>query len=227
VTRRLLLVRHGATAWNREGRFQGHLDPTLDDEGRTEARLLAERLRADPDCRPARIVSSPLRRALETAEILADGSAVGRDRRLMEIGQGEWEGRTHRELVEADSTRYQAWREKSGGATPPGGESIDHALRRIGQAIDDALAEPGWPLCIVSHGGILRLLARHLLGLDHARAWGLDLSNASLSVLDAGDAGWSIERWNDVQHILAAEVSGTVRPDDTRDRDEEGEPLAL
>jgi broad specificity phosphatase PhoE len=227
VSRRLLLVRHGVTTWNREGRFQGHLDPPLDEEGRVEARLLAERIRETPGYHPVRVISSSLRRALETAEILADGRPVLVDRRLIEIGQGEWEGRTHRELRDTDADRYQAWRAEAGGATPPGGESIDLALERVSQAIDEALAAPGWPLCIVSHGGILRLLARHLLGLDHRSAWGLDLSNASLSVLENEAQSWSIERWNDVQHILGAEAIGAMRAEDTADRDEEGEPLAL
>ena len=120
--RRLLLVRHGVTDWNREGRFQGHLDPPLSEDGRVEARG-EERLR------PARIVSSTLARARQTAEPI--GAAVGipleTDARLIEIGQGEWEGRTHADLAVSDAERYAAWRRDSGIRQPPGGESIESA----------------------------------------------------------------------------------------------------
>lgn len=64
---RLILVRHGITDWNREGRFQGHLDPPLGDDGRREARMVADRLVDDSDLRPRRVISSSLGRALETA----------------------------------------------------------------------------------------------------------------------------------------------------------------
>ncbi|MGH2402481.1 MAG: histidine phosphatase family protein, partial [Candidatus Limnocylindria bacterium] len=94
---RLILVRHGVTDWNREGRWQGRLDPPLSDDGRREARLLAARLAADPALRPSRILTSTLGRAAETAEAIgvALGLAVEPEPRLMEIGAGEWEGRTH------------------------------------------------------------------------------------------------------------------------------------
>jgi broad specificity phosphatase PhoE len=112
VIRRLLLVRHGVTTWNREGRFQGHLDPRLDAAGEQEARLLADRLVAE-EPEPIRILTSPLQRASATAALLADAlDLAGRrpqltpDPRLMEIGQGEWEGHTHAELVVNDPERY-------------------------------------------------------------------------------------------------------------------------
>jgi probable phosphoglycerate mutase len=97
---RLLLIRHGVTAWNREGRWQGRLDPPLSDDGRREAQLLADRIARDDQLRPARIISSTLARAAQTAAALADATGVGiePEPRLMEIGAGEWEGHTHDEL---------------------------------------------------------------------------------------------------------------------------------
>ena len=64
---RLVIVRHGVTDWNREGRWQGRLDPPLSESGLAEARMVAARIAADPDLRPARIVSSTLARAAQTA----------------------------------------------------------------------------------------------------------------------------------------------------------------
>ena len=205
MTRRLLLVRHGITGWNAEGRFQGHRDPPLSEEGRTEARLLGERLLRDPDERPARVVTSPLRRAAETAELVASGAPVTTDAGLMEIGQGDWEGRTHAELAQQDAERYRAWRTRE-DARPPGAEPLDAARSRAVRAARVAIEEPdgSWPLCLVAHGGIMRLLAAELLGLDLRRAWALDVDNASLSVLREHDGGWLLGRWNDVAHLLRA-----------------------
>jgi probable phosphoglycerate mutase len=203
--RRLLLVRHGVTDWNREGRFQGHLDPPLGGEGRGEARLLARRLSNDDELRPSRIVSSTLARALETAEVI--GSALGvevePDARLIEIGQGEWEGRTHAELAVTDPERYEAWLRAAPIRQPPGGEPIEAASARVRGFLDELVAGPGpWPVCLVSHGGTLRILARELLAAPEATSWSLDVDNVSLSLCSATERGWRLDRWNDTFHLL-------------------------
>jgi broad specificity phosphatase PhoE len=222
--RRLLLVRHGITDWNREGRFQGHMDPPLADDGRDEAQLLAERLAADPELRPVRIVSSTLARAHETAAIIgaAAGVSVGGDRRLIEIGQGEWEGRTHGDLAVSDAERYAEWRDARGIRQPPGGEAIDAAARRVAALLEDldAVAASG-PVCLVSHGGTLRILAAMLLAMPGEPRWSLDVDNASLGVLSrsAENGAWRLDRWNDTLHLL-----GRIT---THVDEAEGRPLAL
>jgi broad specificity phosphatase PhoE len=225
LSHRLLLVRHGVTEWNHDGRFQGHRDAPLAEDGRREARLLGERLAASAGG-PMRIVTSPLSRARDTA--LAIANAVGargqglprEDERLMEIGQGEWEGRTHAELARHDAERYARWRTMAGREQPPGGESLDRAAYRIGSLLDEVKRAPD-ELCLVSHGGILRLAAAHLLGLGRERAWRMDVDNASLAVLSReDDAGiWRLERWNDTAHLLGRERQHVD--------EDEGQPLAL
>jgi len=227
VTDRLLLVRHGVTTWNREGRFQGHLDPPLDPIGVEQARLLGARLAAE-EHGPLRIVTSPLTRASATAELLAD--AFGRTGRalevethdgLMEIGQGEWSGRTHTEIARDDAERYAAWRAGGGQVTPPGGETLAAATHRIVAAFDELTPEGGAAICLVSHGGILRLGAGRLLRLPALEAWSLDVDNASLSRLTrrAGNDVWQSEAWNDTAHLL-----GRMR---LHEGEAEGAPLAL
>jgi probable phosphoglycerate mutase len=224
VTDRLLLVRHGVTTWNREGRFQGHRDAPLADEGRLEARLLGERM-AGMALDGLAITTSPLARAADTAASLAAvtaGSTSPRaDDRLMEIGQGEWEGRTHAELSVEDADRYAAWRARAGEAQPPGAETIEGALARVASLLDDVAREPAPVACLVSHGGILRLVARHLLDLAPRLAWAMDVDNASLSELRRDTAGepWLVVRWNDTAHLLGR----TAQHVD----ESEGEPLAL
>jgi probable phosphoglycerate mutase len=217
---RLVLVRHGITDWNREGRFQGHLDPPLSDVGRREAELVGTRVATDPDLRPSRIVSSSLGRAAQTAEAIGLACAVGvePDRRLIEIGQGEWEGRTHAEIARTDAARYEVWRTTDG--LPPGGETIESAMGRLADALVDVDGADG-TVMMVSHGGTIRVLARILLELSSGRSWALDVDNASLSVVNRDGPGrpWRLERWNDTRHLLGLEP--------THVDEAEGRPLAL
>lgn len=220
--RRLLLVRHGVTDWNREGRFQGHLDPPLGDEGRAEARLLGRRMSNDNDLRPARIVSSTLARAFETAEVIGSslGVEVKPDARLIEVGQGEWEGRTHAELAVSDPDRYEAWLHASPIRRPPGGEPIEAASARVRDVLHELTSGPAaWPVCLVSHGGTIRILARELLDAPEATSWSLDVDNVSLGVCTATERGWRLDRWNDTFHLL-----GRIA---THVDEAEGRPLAL
>jgi broad specificity phosphatase PhoE len=225
VSQLLILVRHGVTDWNREGRFQGRLDPPLSDVGKGETSLLAERLAADPSLRPRRLVTSPLARATMTASIIAE--ALGGDPRpepeprLVEIGQGAWEGHTHAELAITAADDYAAWRRDEAAHPPPGGEPIDGVVKRVGAALADLVAADRWPLAVVSHGGALRIAGHLLLGIGLDRAWHMDQDNAGLSVLSrrsAGDA-WRVERWNDAGHLLGRVP---LHVDEA-----EGEPLAL
>jgi broad specificity phosphatase PhoE len=229
VISRLLLVRHGVTTWNREGRFQGHLDPPLDPLGELEARALAARVVHEFPGEIA-LASSPLQRAAATAAILAEALAAdGRpvevklEPGLMELGQGAWEGRTHAELAANDGERYRAWAATSGWHEPPGGEPAAVAASRASDAVRHLLgaedARSAETLCCVSHGGILRLIAGRLAGSPDHDAWSLEVDNASLSVLDRTAGGWTIATWNDTAH-LAPELPA-------EDRRAEGSPRAL
>lgn len=218
----ILLVRHGVTDWNREGRFQGHLDPPLSEDGLLEAALLAARLERDRSHRPARIISSTLARAHQTAEAIGArlGLAVEPDARLIEIGQGEWEGRTHADLAISDADRYAAWRRDAGIRQPPGGESIESAAQRVSELLDELTdGDDRWPLCVVSHGGTLRIMARILLDISPTAPWSLDIDNASLSICSRLGEQWRLDRWNDTLHLL-----GTTA---THVDEMEGRPLAL
>lgn len=218
---RLIFVRHGVTDWNREGRFQGHRDPGLSDAGRHEAALAATRLADDAGLRPVRVVSSSLGRALATAEPIAAalGVTVEPDDRLMEIGQGDWEGRTHAELEIEDTERYLAWRQATGIRQPPGGEPIESATERVRAFVAELSAAGDGPsVCIVSHGGTLRILAHVLLELPDVHV--LEVDNASIGAVRRAPSGrWQLERWNDTLHLLGREP--------THVDEMEGRPLAL
>jgi broad specificity phosphatase PhoE len=218
---RLVVVRHGVTDWNREGRFQGHLDPPLSEIGRREADLVAARIASDDLLRPQRVVSSSLARAVQTAAVIgeASGVAVETDDRLMEIGQGEWEGRTHAELEVSDARRYRAWREAAGVRQPPGGESLESATARVRAVVDELATLDSGTICLVSHGGTMRVLARLLFDLADDRSWALDVDNASVGVATLVAGRWRLDRWNDTGHLLGRELTHVDESD--------GRPLAL
>ena len=153
ATTRLLLARHGETEWNRVGRWQGHADPPLNDAGRRQAEELAEELIGDG---VAAVYSSDLRRASETAHLVAErlGLPVVEDRDLREIDVGSWSGLTRAEIEERfpDGTR-------------PDGETREQLTDRVVSAVERiADAHPGENVLVVTHGGAIRALRRHAAG---------------------------------------------------------------
>jgi probable phosphoglycerate mutase len=149
----LLLVRHAETEWNREGRWQGHADPPLNEAGRAQAHALARSLAGES---VDAIYSSDLRRASETADIL--GAAldlpVTTDPDLREIDVGSWSGLTREEVAE----RFP-------GRETHDGESRDELEARVVAAVRRiAQRHPDRHVLIVTHGGSIRSLQRHLDG---------------------------------------------------------------
>ncbi len=143
----ILLARHGETDWNRDGRWQGWADPPLNETGRAQARALAEQLRSTPfDA----VYSSDLRRAFETAEILASshGVDVVADPGLREIDIGSWSGLTRAEIDE----RFPA--ACSSTARP----REEHRARVLAAIERIARAHPGERILVVTHGGTMRAL---------------------------------------------------------------------
>ena len=181
--KRLYLIRHGRTAWNAEGRYQGQTDVALDDEGRRQARALAERLRSEPiDA----LYTSDLQRASLTAAVL--GEALGLvpvpDIALREIGCGLFEGVISAEIRERwPEERDRFWRREAG---PPEGETIDVVRSRMLGVYDRLHAEhAGETVAVVSHGFAMRVLCSHLFDVpDGTHPEMAPMTNTSFTVLD-------------------------------------------
>lgn len=154
--RRLVLVRHGQTAWNVEGRAQGHTDVGLDPVGHVQARVAAPVLAS---YRPVVLWSSDLRRAVETADYFAaaTGLPVSLDARLREYDVGERAGLTLAEFAVQEPELFAAW-QRDGGAAVPGAETDDDVVGRVVPALRDLLAAlgAGETGLAVLHGGCLK-----------------------------------------------------------------------
>src|SRR4249919_2597714 len=130
---KILLARHGETAWNAEGRYQGQEDIPLSPVGEAQARALGERLQ---HVHIDRAVASPLKRALRTAELALGDDRLARlttDAGLMEIAHGTWEGLLAAEIRERDPDRLHAWRHAPHEVLMPDGESLQHVSTARGR----------------------------------------------------------------------------------------------
>jgi broad specificity phosphatase PhoE len=165
----LIVARHGETDWNRENRFQGHADPPLNELGRRQSAELAESLVGDGI---TRVYTSPLRRAAETAEIVADrlGLEVETVDALREIDVGSWSGLTRDEVAARFPEEYARWLERA----PHGfenGETYAELAARVLPAISElASGDPSKTVLVVTHGGPSRVLQAHAAGIDYAEA---------------------------------------------------------
>jgi len=162
----LLLVRHGETDWNREGRWQGHSDTHLNDAGREQARRVARELHGVDV-----LYSSDLARARETAEIVAGalGLPVRPDARLRERSFGAWEGLTTPEIEAGFGDAHGRWL-TGDGAGADDAEPFDAFGARVTSFLSEVLERhPGETVLVVAHGGSIRVIHALASGLDYVR----------------------------------------------------------
>jgi broad specificity phosphatase PhoE len=164
----ILLARHGETDWNREGRFQGNADPPLNRTGRDQAVELSVALMAED---LAAVYSSPLRRALETAEILAASRELEPVivAALQEVDVGSWSGLTRTEVEQRFPEQYARWLDYGQGWED--GETYDEMGTRVVAALLElAAAHDGERVLAVTHGGPIRAAFAFAAGTSHAEA---------------------------------------------------------
>ncbi len=162
----LVLIRHGQTAWNVEGRWQGQADPPLNDRGREQARRVAE---YQSQFGFVALYSSDLRRAMETAQVIgtAMGVEVNPDPRLREINLGRWQGMLADEIRAQYPDEFKRWHESPLTAHPPDGEDITSLAVRILEAINEIIARyPRQRLGIVAHELPIAIVLSRSAGLE-------------------------------------------------------------
>ena len=182
TSRYLILMRHGETSWNRELRVMGDADVPLNDTGRRQCREVARMLTGFAI---DRIVSSPLLRAVESAEILNDALGLGltHDTDLAEVRFGRWQGKTYDEILRDPD--YAPYRDNPLEHPTPGGETIGDVQRRGLTAFDRL--RPGERVLFVSHGDVIRAATCHYLGLPLGEYRRLRIDNCGLTAIARRD----------------------------------------
>jgi broad specificity phosphatase PhoE len=188
-------ARHGQTAVNAGGRLQGRLDEPLTELGVAQARVLADVFGSEP---VARVVSSPLMRARQTAEAIAARHActVEIDERLIELDYGAWDGVRLADIAPED---WAAWRADPGFA-PPDGESLVAVNARVASFCTDVLGDD--LVVAVSHVSPIKAAVCYALGIDERATWRMQLGLASVTrVAGRPDRGPYLLSYNETAHL--------------------------
>lgn len=208
---RLLIVRHGATTNNAEGRFTGQSAAPLSPLGRRQVEALAARLRETPI---DTIVSSDLPRAQESARMLAEGRGrkLTLDPDLREVSLGEWEGLTAAEARLRDPELFHDWRDDGLRHAPPQGETVEQLATRVRQAWNrwhDGSSSGGTTIW-VTHGGVISILLCDALGLPLSQRALFRRDNASITEIARERGGLVVVRVNDTAHLESLGPIGLV-----------------
>lgn len=201
---RVILLRHGETVWNLEGRYQGQLDSPLTPSGLAEARALAHRLAG---VRFAALYSSDLTRARRTAECIAEATRheVRTDPRLRERHLGIFQSLCKAELKQQFPDEYRLF--KSGGPDHVirQGESARQAADRGNTCLEElARHHADETIAVVAHGGTLSALLRHALGIPLGAPRRFERCNASWNLFSYDRNKWLLETWGDVSHLVVS-----------------------
>jgi broad specificity phosphatase PhoE len=191
----LILVRHGQTTLNASGRLVGRIDSPLTEFGRRQAIALGDVVRG-----AARVVTSPLVRASETASLLGLDGPVSVDERWIELDYGSLDG-----VPFSDVPRdlWDRWRADSSFA-PPGGESLDDVGNRVAAACAELLDEAASSdIVVVSHVSPIKAAAAWALGVSQSVAFRMHLANASVTRIGQGWSGPVLHSFNETAHLGA------------------------
>jgi len=202
MTTRFILVRHGQTEWNRGAeRFRGRADLPLNETGHAQARKVAARLSKE---NIAAIYSSPLQRAMQTVQPLADllRLPVQQHAGLLDIDVGALEGLTIDEARSAFPDVMEKWSNAPGHTKFPKGESFKAMRTRIIAMLDELTNNhPGETIALASHRSVCMAMLCIVLGMDADLLWRIHQDNACINVFEKRDARWVVMSMNDTNHL--------------------------
>ena len=203
---KLILARHGETVWNIEKIYRGRVDVNLDEMGIKQAELLGNYL---SHWGLEAIYSSPLRRALETANIIARYQKIGVHiaEDLIDFDYGEWQSLPEQEAKRLYPTLHNEWHNNPNKVKMPGGESLEDVRRRVIKVVNDVLARYQGSVVLVSHRVVNKVLICYLLGLDNSYFWNIKQDVGGITIFNYVDRRFVLTRHNDTSHLKELQKS--------------------
>jgi len=203
MTTSIYLVRHGQTAWNKEEIFRGRTDVPLDETGLRQAELAGEYFKG---MEIHAIYSSPLSRALETAQKIAQSHNIKVQplQGILDMSFGGWEGQSHLDIQKNDREIYRQWREEPHLVRLPSGESLDDVRVRAMAALEEVIRNhPGKTLILVSHRVVNKVLICVILGLDNSHFWQITQDTTAINLIKYKEGKYILSLMNETCHLKA------------------------
>ncbi len=196
----IILARHGETEWNVEEVFRGKIDIELSQTGIRQAGLLAEYLSKS---RIDAIYSSPLKRALRTAETIASYHQLKVEIApgLIDLDFGKWQGLHHQEVKAKYPELYDEWANHPERVTLPGGESLDDVRERAIGVVNEVVARYEGTVILVSHRVVNKVLICALLGLDNSHFWNIKQDTCGITTFTYENGRFILSGHNDTSFL--------------------------
>jgi len=187
---RIVLIRHGRTVWNKENRVRGRLNPEMDEIGLKQAEATARYVAARWPV--VAVLTSPLRRAVQTAERIARAQGLSAEpfHGLLDADFGEWQGLTLEEVERRYPSSCRTWLNAPHMVHFPGGETLTDVRRRVLAGVDEVIARyAGQSVAMVGHNVVNRVLLCAVLGLGNDHFWRLGQDPCAVNVFDVAEDG--------------------------------------
>jgi len=196
----IILVRHGETDWNANEVFRGRIDVELNETGGKQAEFLAKYLSS---VKTDAIYSSPLKRALHTAEVIAQRAKteVKTAPGLIDFDYGIWQGLPHQEVKDKYKELYAEWVSHPEQVKMPGGESLDAVRKRALVVVDEVVNKYKGTVILVSHRVVNKVLICALLGLDNSHFWNIRLDTCGITGFTYKKGRFILTKHNDTSHL--------------------------
>jgi len=196
----IMLIRHGDTDWNVEEIFRGHADIELNEIGIKQAQLLAKYLE---DLPIEEVYSSPLKRALKTADIIAGPHNINviPSHELMDFDYGEWQGLSHDAVRQKHKALYDEWLKNPHLVKMLKGESFDDVREGAISLVNQVTTRYRGTVALVSHRVIHKVLICILLGLDNSHFWNIKLDTCGITTFIYEDKRFILEKHNDTSFL--------------------------
>ena len=201
MAERLILARHGDPDSDSLGKYLGSTDVALSDLGLRQADALANRMRISP---PDYLVVSPMMRTRQTADAMAMPYDIIDS--IREVDFGLWEHLPYGDIAKFSTQEdIEKWSTFDMDFTFPDGENLGKFVQRVTTAADDLAAHPASTVMVMAHGGVLRFMITHLIGVPHSSFWSFRIDYASLTTIELSDGFGTLACHNDINHLCDLE----------------------